>query len=528
MKTKIWMILSMCIFFCCTGSITSLPASGTDENSKEIKLQCPPSLKSIAQEWVSQFNSNQADYHATLEEHGSLILNSQFKPGEFSWKTIAGRNPILFVNNTHNLQLQEGLSESALRALINDQDNTVSICLSDHQGTLEAFRQFSGRNPEEMNNILILSEEKMQEKMFSSENALCIMPWSFLDDPAELFQNGRIVKIDLNNDGIIDPVENIYRDINTFMRGVWIGKYPKALSINLMLSSRNETLNAAEESFVRFILTEGQADLASHDFAVLTYTEQISNLAKIPAQPVMLPMKMKKATNRATFLALGTLIILLVLVWYLSKWKRISHRVKTASQYQPIPLGPEQIKTPGGVLFNHAHTWTFMEQDGAVKLGIDDFVQHVTGPITRIEMKPDNYQIKKGEVLAVVSQNGKRIEVLSPVSGKITENNAALQNTPALLNQSPFDRGWICRIEPSNWSVENQSLIIPSEYRTWLKNEFVRLKDFLQQSLNHQQTQLAPISLNDGGEILDEILSQFGPETWEDFGEHFMKPSKLN
>ena len=60
-----------------------------------------------------------------------------------------------------------------------------------------------------------------------------------------------------------------------------------------------------------------------------------------------------------------------------------------------------------------------MEQNGIVKVGIDDFLQHITGPITRIKMKNEGDKVKKGEQILSLIQNGKQLNIYAPVSGTI-------------------------------------------------------------------------------------------------------------
>jgi hypothetical protein len=61
--------------------------------------------------------------------------------------------------------------------------------------------------------------------------------------------------------------------------------------------------------------------------------------------------------------------------------------------------------------------------------------------------------------------------------------------------------------------------------KEFIKKEFARLKDFLMNILKEDQA-YAQLILQDGGEISDGVLSEMGPETWEDFQTSFIDPSK--
>jgi glycine cleavage system H lipoate-binding protein len=159
--------------------------------------------------------------------------------------------------------------------------------------------------------------------------------------------------------------------------------------------------------------------------------------------------------------------------------------------------------------------------DGAVKVGIDDFLQHVTGKITRAELRKTGDKIRKGEHLLTLIQKGKQLNIYSPVSGTIKEKNRSLSEEPSLINTSPYKEGWVYIIEPKNWPVEIQFLSMAEKFKTELKKEFQRLKDFLVSALKVYEPEYAMI-LQDGGALKDNILGEFGPEVWDDFQTKFI------
>jgi hypothetical protein len=82
-------------------------------------------------------------------------------------------------------------------------------------------------------------------------------------------------------------------------------------------------------------------------------------------------------------------------------------------------------------------------------------------------------------------------------------------------------------IEPANWLREIQFLIMAGKYKEWLKDEFLRVKDFLASSVNPKNTEFSYVTLQEGGELTDNVLENFGPEVWEDFQKHFIDISEL-
>jgi glycine cleavage system H lipoate-binding protein len=167
-----------------------------------------------------------------------------------------------------------------------------------------------------------------------------------------------------------------------------------------------------------------------------------------------------------------------------------------------------------------------MEQNGVVKVGIDDFLQHITGTITRIKMKSQGEKVKKGEQILSIIQNGKQLNLYSPISGIIREQNKSLDSNSSIINSSPYNEGWIYKIEPTNWLRENQLLFMADKHKQYIKNEFSRLKDFLAAVLKTDAEKYPQIVLQDGGELRDGILSDLGPEVWEDFQTKYIDPSR--
>jgi len=166
-----------------------------------------------------------------------------------------------------------------------------------------------------------------------------------------------------------------------------------------------------------------------------------------------------------------------------------------------------------------------MERDGIVRLGIDDFLQHVTGTFTCIKMKNPGEKIKKNDPVMTLIQDGKQIVLYAPVSGTIRQMNESLIDSPSVMNSSPFKEGWVYAIEPSNWLREIKFLKMAKDYREWIKGEFVRLRDFFAESVHSNLT--GHVIYQDGGEFSDAVLQDLSPEVWEDFQKHFIDASKL-
>jgi glycine cleavage system H lipoate-binding protein len=189
-------------------------------------------------------------------------------------------------------------------------------------------------------------------------------------------------------------------------------------------------------------------------------------------------------------------------------------------------FGETTVHIPEGLFFDRSHTWTFMERNGKVRTGIDDFLQHVTGKITRVIMKNPGEKVVKGETYLTLIQDGKQLEIKSPVNGIVMEKNASLLSNASLLNTDPYTEGWIYLIETPNWIKETRAYFMGNSYRVWLKEEFIRLKDFLAFAFKSEAKENVQVVLQDGGELKEGLLESFGPKEWEDFQTGFINTSK--
>ena len=225
------------------------------------------------------------------------------------------------------------------------------------------------------------------------------------------------------------------------------------------------------------------------------------------------------------------LVAFVVLCFTIDAIVRYSRREKskasTTTEVHNQILNEASISIPKGLYFDKTHTWAYMEKNGEVKIGIDDFLLHVTGALSRVKMRNIGEQIQKGEPILTIIRFGKQLTINSPISGTITSHNIQLVKNPATVNLSPYNDGWVYLIEPTNWLRESQFLIMADKYKDWLKNEFTRLKDFLSIVSQPGNEELMPV-LQDGGELKDNLLEDLGPEVWEEFQIKFMNTSKYD
>lgn len=205
-------------------------------------------------------------------------------------------------------------------------------------------------------------------------------------------------------------------------------------------------------------------------------------------------------------------------------WLLINRKVKQPAFLEKAKgfISASSLRIPQGVFFSKFHTWAHLEKNGEARVGLDDLLVHITGDIKFTQVKQPGEKIKKGELLARLSYNGKTLKILSPVSGNVQETNATISKNPAILKDDPYNLGWIYSIQPINWKEDTDSCYLAEDATKWAVSELERFKDFLAVSNAKLTPEPMGVVLQDGGEIVENPLSKFPKEIWDDFQKSFL------
>ena len=120
-----------------------------------------------------------------------------------------------------------------------------------------------------------------------------------------------------------------------------------------------------------------------------------------------------------------------------------------------------------GLLYSKDHEWVQEVSESVVRVGISAYAQDQLGDIVYIELPEIDAEVAKGESFAVVESVKAASDVFSPVSGKIVAVNEKLEDSPELINESPYDEGWI--IEVKSDELELSDLMTAEEYARYIE-----------------------------------------------------------
>lgn len=116
--------------------------------------------------------------------------------------------------------------------------------------------------------------------------------------------------------------------------------------------------------------------------------------------------------------------------------------------------------------FTEEHEWIEVDGDIAT-IGITDYAQGQLGDVVFVEVPAEGTELAKGKEAAVVESVKAASDVFAPVSGTVTEGNAALEDDPALVNTAAEAGGWFFRLAISDMG-ELDGLMTEAKYKDFV------------------------------------------------------------
>jgi glycine cleavage system H protein len=121
------------------------------------------------------------------------------------------------------------------------------------------------------------------------------------------------------------------------------------------------------------------------------------------------------------------------------------------------------------VRYQDTHEWARKEDDEIV-VGISDYAQSTLSDVVYVELPEIGEQVTKGNQVGVVESVKAAGDIYAPVSGEVVAVNDALEDAPEIVNQDPFGKGWLVRIQPSD-PAEWEDLLDVEAYKKVVEEE---------------------------------------------------------
>jgi glycine cleavage system H lipoate-binding protein len=168
--------------------------------------------------------------------------------------------------------------------------------------------------------------------------------------------------------------------------------------------------------------------------------------------------------------------------------------------------------------YHFGHSWVNVEESRRARIGIDDFMSKVLGPVDAINFPPVGTLIKQGEIGCILTRNDKKAPMQSPMSGTVFAVNDKVKKNPELAHDDPYHGGWLYILEAEKIEPELAGLYSDKESFQWMEKESQNLCHLM----GPRYEQLAAT----GGEPIDDVFGNFPEIKWDRLVRTFLRTKK--
>ena len=124
---------------------------------------------------------------------------------------------------------------------------------------------------------------------------------------------------------------------------------------------------------------------------------------------------------------------------------------------------------PENLKYTSEHEWvrTPGDAEGSVRVGITDFAQDALGDIVYVSLPQVGDSVTAGDTCGELESTKSVSDIYAPVSGEVVATNAALDQTPELVNSDPYEAGWLCEVSVSD-ATQVEGLMDATAYQSSL------------------------------------------------------------
>jgi len=174
----------------------------------------------------------------------------------------------------------------------------------------------------------------------------------------------------------------------------------------------------------------------------------------------------------------------------------------------------EGFQVAEDLYYHEGHTWAKPEYGGQIRVGLDDFARKMLGKLGSIDLPEIGHEVKQGGPGFHVRRNNEVAGVLSPVDGIVSRVNYRINENPALVNESPYEEGWLFIIEPTKMKKNLKGLFYGEHAESFMNEEAKRLW-----AMADEEFSMAA----DGGASVEDVFEAIGGQSWKDFVKAFLR-----
>lgn len=173
------------------------------------------------------------------------------------------------------------------------------------------------------------------------------------------------------------------------------------------------------------------------------------------------------------------------------------------------------FRMPQGLFFHPGHAWARADASGVLTIGVDDFAQHLVGPVAAIELPQPGAQVRRGAKGWTLKADSKAVDMLSPVTGTVVAVNRDIAQQADLVNEDPYGRGWLMKVKAPGGAQSLGDLLSGAAARKWIGD----VADELTAAMGPQ---LGAV-MQDGGVPVHGIARSLDEQHWDEVARRFLQ-----
>ena len=177
----------------------------------------------------------------------------------------------------------------------------------------------------------------------------------------------------------------------------------------------------------------------------------------------------------------------------------------------------DMFRIPEGIMVHPGHSWirpVGAHAPGVVAVGMDDFAQQLVGPLAAVDLPAVGAALEQGTPGWLLKVDSKTVPMISPITGRVLEINEAALSNPRSVNDDPYGRGWLLKVESPRLSANTKQLLAGRA-----------AKDLMTSSWDDLSTMLSPkvgAVMHDGGAPVQGFARAMDEENWDAIARRFL------
>jgi glycine cleavage system H lipoate-binding protein len=181
-------------------------------------------------------------------------------------------------------------------------------------------------------------------------------------------------------------------------------------------------------------------------------------------------------------------------------------RIASSSEARVVPTLVNGFKVPENLRYHPGHTWALSESPTLVRIGMDDFATKLVGKIDSVTLPQRGQWVRQGQKIWSVMRDGKKVDMVSPIEGSVTDINDEAVRNPELARKDPYGDGWLVTVQSPDSKTSFRNLLGGPIARWWTEEAAGRIQARFPMALG--------ALAQDGGVAMEDLTANMPEADW--------------